>query len=187
MPKITRVTTKTGDRGDTALATGERIRKDHPRIEAYGTVDELSSAIGMALAGDLDDGLATMLAAVQNDLFHLGAELATPAPEGEPAAGPRIEARHVERLEEQQDRLLEELPPLDNFVLPGGAAGAAHLHLARTVCRRAERRLVALGPEEPVPEHALRYLNRLSDLLFTMARCENRRKDVEQPIWDSRS
>lgn len=187
MPRITRVTTKTGDRGDTALATGRRLRKDHPRIEAYGTVDELSSLLGVALARGLDEDLASALAAVQNDLFHLGAELATPAEGDEAPAGPRIEARHVERLEDQQDALLAELPPLENFVLPGGTAAAADLHLARTVCRRAERRLVRLAGEEMVSEHALRYLNRLSDLLFTMARAENRRQGVDQPTWDSRS
>jgi len=187
MPRITRVTTKTGDQGDTALATGRRVRKDHPRIEAYGTVDELSSHLGVVLAADLEGELAEILARVQNDLFHLGAELATPAETGEERRGPGIEARHVEALEGWQDKLNGELPPLDNFVLPGGGPAAAHLHVARTVCRRAERRVVALAALEPVSGEAVRYLNRLSDLLFTMARWQNHVRGIEQPVWDSRS
>lgn len=190
MPRITKVTTRTGDAGETALATGRRVRKDDPRIEAYGTVDELSSALGVAIASDLDAELAAELGRVQNDLFHLGAELASPAGDGDDRPGPRIEARHVERLEEVQDGLLEELPALENFVLPGGTLAASQLQVARTVCRRAERRAVSLAEKvdgSGVPNQALRYLNRLSDLLFTMARAENHRKDVEQPVWDSRA
>jgi len=195
MPRITKVTTRTGDAGETALATGRRVRKDDPRIEAYGTVDELSSILGVAIASDLEPALAEELGRVQNDLFHLGAELATPAEGGKERPGPRIEARHVERLEEVQDELLEKLPALDNFVLPGGTLAASQLQVARTVCRRAERRVVSLADEAGgsargganVPAEALRYLNRLSDLLFTMARAENHRKDVEQPVWDSRA
>lgn len=193
MPRITKVTTRTGDAGDTALATGRRVRKDDPRIEAFGTVDELSSVLGVAMAADLDPALAAALGGVQNDLFHLGAELATPAESGGAQAGPKIEDRHVRKLEEVQDDLLEELPPLDNFVLPGGTLAASQLQVARTVCRRAERRLVSLADEAPegpgtgVSAAALRYLNRLSDLLFTMARAENHRKGVEQPVWESRA
>lgn len=194
MPRITKVTTRTGDAGETALATGRRVRKDDPRIEAYGTVDELSSCLGVAIAADLEEGLARELVGVQNDLFHLGAELAMPpdgGPEGREARpGPKIEARHVRRLEEIQDRLLDELPALDNFVLPGGTLAASHLQVARTVCRRAERRAVSLAERvdgSGVPNEALRYLNRLSDLLFTMARAENQRQGVEQPVWDSRA
>lgn len=187
MPRITRVTTKTGDGGETALATGRRLPKDHPRIEAYGTVDELSSVLGVALAGALDDDVAAVLSAVQNELFHLGAELATPAEGDEPRPGPRIEPRHVERLEAAQDRWLEELPALTNFVLPGGTPAAAELHVARTVCRRAERRLVTLAAEEAVSAEAIRYLNRLSDVLFTAARWENHRGGVDEPVWDSRA
>jgi cob(I)alamin adenosyltransferase len=187
MPRITRVTTRTGDGGDTALATGRRLRKDHPRIEAYGTVDELSSLLGVALSCGVGAELAEILAGVQNDLFHLGAELATPVEESGERRGPGIEGRHVERLETWQERLNGELPPLANFVLPGGAPAAAHLQVGRTVCRRAERRVVALAAEESVSAEAVRYLNRLSDLLFTMARWENQQRGVEQPVWDSRA
>jgi len=187
MPRITRVTTKTGDAGDTALATGRRVRKDDPRIEAFGTVDELASVIGVALASGLDPGLAAHLATVQNDLFHLGAELATPGDDASAPRGPRIEQRHVERLEGWQDEVNRELPALTNFVLPGGAPGAAQLQVARAVCRRAERRVVALAAAETVSPEVIRYLNRLSDLLFTFARGENRQKGVDQPVWDSRA
>jgi len=191
MPRITRVTTKTGDRGETGLATGRRVGKDDPRIDALGTVDELSSVLGIAVAGEasgeLSADLGAALRAVQNDLFHLGAELATPAGEEGARPGPRVEARHVERLEAAQDGLAGELEPLANFELPGGSPGAARLQLARAVCRRAERRVVALARREEVSPEALRYLNRLSDLLFTMARVENARRGVRQPIWDSRA
>lgn len=191
MVRLNRIYTRTGDAGETGLGDGTRVPKTDPRIEAYGTVDELSSLLGAALAAGLDDDVAAVVAAVQNELFHLGAELATPRDgdetAGEPPSGPRIEARHVERLEAAQERWLDELPPLTNFVLPGGTPAAAQLHVARTVCRRAERRLVALAAEEPVPAEAVRYLNRLSDLLFTAARTENRRRGVEEPVWDSRA
>lgn len=191
MPRITRVTTKTGDRGETGLATGRRVGKDDPRIEAFGTVDELSSVLGTVLAGEpvgeLSADLGGALRTVQNDLFHLGAELAMPAGEEGARPGPRIEARHVERLEARQDELAAELEPLANFELPGGSPGAARLQLARAVCRRAERRVVALSRVEEVSPEAVRYLNRLSDLLFTMARVENRRRGVEQAVWDSRA
>jgi cob(I)alamin adenosyltransferase len=166
------------------------VPKDSPRTTAYGTVDELSATLGLAIATPppgLEPRLAQALRRLQNDLFHLGADLATPQ-EGEPARpGPRIEPRHVEALEALQDSLLEDLPPLANFVLPGGAPGAAALHLARTVCRRAEREVVALARAEPVGPEPVRYLNRLSDLLFTMARWENAKKGVAEPVWDSRA
>lgn len=187
MPRITRVTTKTGDGGETGLATGRRVGKDDPRIEACGTVDELSSVLGAVLAGELSADLAETLRTVQNDLFHLGAELAMPVGEEGSRAGPRVEPRHVERLETRQDELAAELEPLANFELPGGAPGGAGLQVARAVCRRAERRVVALSRAEEVSAEAVRYLNRLSDLLFTMARVENRRRGVEQAIWDSRA
>jgi len=191
MPRITRVTTKTGDRGETGLATGRRVGKDDPRVEAFGAVDELSSALGTVVAGEpageLSSDLGEILRAVQNDLFHLGAELATPGGDAGARPGPRVEPGHVERLEARQDALAAELEPLANFELPGGSPGAARLQLARAVCRRAERRVVALSGAEEVSPEALRYLNRLSDLLFTMARVENRRRGVHQPIWDSRA
>ena len=204
MPRITKVYTKQGDRGETRLAGGERLSKDSPRIEAYGTVDELGSQIGAVLAtgratggaaGGAGDGAGAervggrcreILAAVQNDLFHLGSSLAYLPEEDGSIPGPRLEERHVAALEGWIDEVNAGLEPLENFVLPGGTPSAARLHVARCVCRRAERRLVALGREEPLPEHALVYLNRLSDLLFVLARAENARAGVDEPLWDSR-
>ena len=187
MPRITRVYTRTGDDGTTALAGGRRIPKDAPRVAAYGSVDELNSLIGAAMAGGLDATLLEPLRRIQNDLFHLGAELAVAATDQARRAGPRVEARHVRALEQLMDRLSSQLPPLENFVLPGGAPGAALLHLARAVCRRAERQLVTLAGREVVSPEAIRYLNRLSDALFVLARFENRTKSVPEPLWDSRS
>jgi cob(I)alamin adenosyltransferase len=187
MPRISKVYTGTGDDGTTGLADGQRVGKDSPRVRAYGTVDELNALIGKALAGGLDPILETELSRIQHELFHLGADLSTPEVEGERAAGPRIEERHVTALEGLLDRLTAELPPLENFVLPGGSPGAAWLHLARTVCRRAERHLVTLAREEAVGPFTLPYLNRLSDALFVMARYENRRRGVAEVNWDSRS
>lgn len=188
MPRITRVTTRQGDLGETGLGSNRRVPKDDPRVEAYGTVDELSAAIGLALAGgDLDEPTAGCLERVQNELFHLGSDLCIPEADKERFPGPKIEPRHVEALEEFQDGLLERLPPLKNFVLPGGTPAAAALHLARTVCRRAERRVVTLARAEPIGPEAVRYLNRLSDVLFTMARWEMHRRGLPEPTWDSRA
>jgi len=187
MPKITKVYTRTGDQGTTALIGGRRAAKDDPRIEAYGTVDELNSALGVALAQGLSERLAGVLQGIQNELFHLGAELATPVDEGVAAPGPRLEDRHVEALETLMDELGGELGPLENFILPGGCPGAAALHVARTVCRRAERRLVTLAAGETIDPVALRYLNRLSDALFVMARFENHDRGVADVYWQSRS
>lgn len=187
MPRITKVTTKKGDAGETSLGSGRRVPKDSPRTTAYGTVDELNSVLGVALTSGLEAEVEACLRRVQNELFHLGADLCIPDEDKQRFPGPKIEPRHVTALEQVQDRLTEELEPLSNFVLPGGSAGAAHLHVARTVCRRAERLVVTLARAEPVGEETVRYLNRLSDLLFTMARFENRRKGVPEPIWDSRA
>jgi len=187
MPRLTKIYTRTGDAGDTALGGGQRVAKDDARIAAYGTVDELSSTLGVALAHGLDGRLASELLRVQNELFHLGAELSVREEDRARRPGPRIEARHVEALERTIDELNETLPPLANFVLPGGSAGAAHLHVARTVCRRAERLLVTLMRAEPIGEHALVYLNRLSDALFVMARWENHRRGAPDVLWDSRA
>lgn len=155
-------------------------------MEAYGTVDELNSAIGAAVAAGVSAGVRRSLARVQQELFHLGSDLCVPANGGAPPV-PRIEERHVDGLETVIDSLQEDLDPLANFVLPGGCPAAAALHLARTVCRRAERRLVALAATETVGAPALTYVNRLSDALFVMARYENQLRGESDVLWDSRA
>ena len=183
---MARIYTRTGDDGTTGLVGGHRLRKDAPRIDAYGTVDELNAAIGVAASSSPAPQLAEPLAEIRNRLFHLGAELAVAPGEAETnAAGPRVEAADADALESLMDELSNDLPPLTNFVLPGGTPAAAHLHLARTVCRRAERLLVSLAAHEPVRPEALVYLNRLSDTLFVMARFDNAAHDVEDVLWDS--
>jgi cob(I)alamin adenosyltransferase len=187
MPRITKVYTRTGDDGTTGLGGGQRVGKDTPRIEAYGTVDELNSVIGVALAAGVNEAIAEPLSGIQNELFHLGSDLCILEEDKPRLPVPRIEERHVVALEGLMDRLSEELPPLDNFILPGGAPGAAQLHVARTVCRRAERLLIALARTDAVGEWTVRYLNRLSDALFVMARHENKRRGVPDVLWNSRA
>lgn len=187
MPRITKVYTRTGDDGTTSLGAGGRVPKDSPRVEAYGTVDELNSQIGVVLSAGVDAALADALGPIQNDLFHLGSDLCVTEEDKAARPVPRIEARHVEKLEGLIDELSESLPPLENFVLPGGAPGAAALHLARAVCRRAERLVVTLARNEAVGAHVIVYLNRLSDALFVMARWENRKKGVPDVLWQSRA
>jgi len=187
VPRLTRIYTRTGDDGTTGLGFGGRVAKDALRIEAYGTVDELNSALGLALALGLPEEIAAELGRVQNELFHLGSDLCVPEAEKENHPVPRIEARHVEALEAAIDRWNERLEPLENFVLPGGGAGASALHLARTVCRRAERLLVGLARQEAVGPGTLPYLNRLSDLLFVLARAANRAEGRPDVLWDSRA
>jgi cob(I)alamin adenosyltransferase len=187
MPRITRVYTRTGDDGTTALGGGQRLPKDAPRIAAYGTVDELSSQIGVAVAAGLDPELAVVLERIQNELFNVGSDLCILEEDKARMPVPVVEERHVEALEELMDRLSESLGPLENFILPGGSPGAAQLHVARTVCRRAERLLVALAREESVGPWTVRYLNRLSDALFVMARYENHRRGIPDVLWDSRA
>ncbi len=187
MPRITKVYTRTGDEGNTALGGGQRISKDSLRIIAYGTVDELNSTIGVALATGLSDTLAAALGPIQNELFHLGSDLCILQEDKERMPVPEIEDKHVAELEAVIDRLSEELPPLENFILPGGSPGAAALHVARTVCRRAERDCVALICEEDIGKQVIPYLNRLSDLLFVMARYENAQRGVGDVLWDSRA
>jgi len=177
MVKLNKIYTRTGDDGTTALVSGPRRAKHDLRVEAYGTVDEANSVIGLARqhTGDQPD-LDAMLARIQNDLFDLGADLATPATDEPPAYEPlRIVAAQVARLETEIDALNETLDPLRSFILPGGTAAAAWLHLARTVVRRAERQIVALAqtPGETVSHVAVEYVNRLSDLLFVAARHTN--------------
>ncbi len=179
MVVLSRIYTKTGDDGTTALGDGRRVRKDAPRIEAYGTVDELNSVLGLAVAAGLDPEAADLVKAIQNDLFDLGADLCVPeTPRRRPARAPgrpplRVTALQAARLEEMIDRFNALLPALRSFVLPGRSAASAWLHLARTTCRRAERRVVALSRREKVNPQAIVYLNRLSDLLFVMARRAN--------------
>jgi cob(I)alamin adenosyltransferase len=187
MPRITRVYTRTGDDGTTSLGDGSRVAKDSARIEAYGTVDELNSAIGVALAAGLDPDVAGPLAEIQNELFHLGSDLCVPESAKPARPVPRIEDRHVVALEKLMDRLTDSLTPLENFVLPGGSLGAAQLHFARTVCRRAERLVLGLSRNEPVGPSTVRYLNRLSDALFVLARYENARRGVPDVLWNSRA
>jgi len=187
MPKLTKIYTKTGDDGTTGLGDGQRVKKHSPRIEACGAVDELNSQIGVALASDLEDELGEVLRTVQNELFHLGADLCVPVESKQRRKGPRIEQRHVDALERVIDRLTSKLGPLENFILPGGSTGAAHLHVARALCRRAERATTALAEQEAVGPLVVTYLNRLSDALFVMAREENRHRGASDVYWNSRS
>ena len=184
MPRLTRLYTRTGDEGSTRLAGGQRVPKDSLRVEAYGTVDELNSAIGAALAHGLAPRLTEALPVIQNELFHLGSDLAFAESDKAGRPVPQIEPRHIARLEQLIDELNQALGPLENFILPGGSVGSAQLHLARTVCRRAERVVIALARAEPVGPHVLQYLNRLSDVLFAMARYENKQRGVSEPMWD---
>jgi cob(I)alamin adenosyltransferase len=183
MPRLTRIYTRTGDTGMTGLGGGQRVSKDSRRVETYGTVDELNSQIGVALSLGLCERLAAELPRIQNELFDLGSDLATPAASQARHPVPTVEARHIERLEALIDELNEVVGPLANFLLPGGSAGAAALHVARTVCRRAERHATGLARDEPVGPTVLPYLNRLSDALFVMARYENHQRGVTEPLW----
>jgi len=175
---LSRIYTKTGDAGETGLGDGSRVPKDHVRVAAYGGVDELNSILGLLLADPAcQSGPAEhveLLRTIQNDLFDVGADLCLPLePEEKPGKHLRVKAEQVARLESAIDRLNADLQPLRTFVLPGGQSPAAWCHLARTVCRRAERAVVTLGRDEPVNPQALIYLNRLSDLLFVLARVYN--------------
>ncbi|HEX8216566.1 MAG TPA: cob(I)yrinic acid a,c-diamide adenosyltransferase [Allosphingosinicella sp.] len=170
MVRLNRIYTKTGDSGETGLADGSRIAKDHPRAQAIGDVDEANSAVGIAALHVAGEHRA-MLRRIQNELFDLGADLATPGDDFAPSEmSLRIVAPQIERLEREIDAMNGTLEPLRSFILPGGGAGAAHLHLARTIVRRAERSAVAAAREAPLNPLALVYLNRLSDHLFVMAR-----------------
>ena len=177
--------TRTGDDGTTGLFGGDRVGKANPRIEAYGTVDEVNSAVGLARAHLRDapgfERLDPVLADVQDGLFVLGADLATP-PDAKPVV-PRIDGAHTKGIETHIDAFQDDLPELKTFILPGGTPAAAALHTARTVCRRAERRVVQAGASTPVNEQATIYLNRLSDLLFVTARWANRQSGVREDPW----
>ncbi|MCI0395231.1 MAG: cob(I)yrinic acid a,c-diamide adenosyltransferase [Chloroflexi bacterium] len=185
MPRLTKIYTRKGDDGTTALGSRTRVAKDSPRVAAYGTVDELNSAIGLALAGGLAPRLAQVLPVVQNELFHLGSDLCFTEEDKKSYQIPQVEARHVAALEALMDELTAVVGPLENFILPGGSPGAARLHVARTVCRRAEREVVTLARTEAVGPYVLPYLNRLSDALFVMARYENHERGTAEPLWDS--
>ncbi len=180
---MAKIYTKTGDDGTTGLLGSHRILKDDIRIEAYGTIDELNAVLGLARAQRLDDGSETVVGALQDELFAVGAALADPNPEG--PFHSVITDEHSKRLEEMIDALEAELPPLTQFILPGGSPGSARLHLARTVCRRAERLVVKLShqPDEHVPGALLIYLNRMSDFLFVLARVANQRAGVSDVPW----
>jgi cob(I)alamin adenosyltransferase len=172
--RLTRIYTRTGDAGETSLGDGSRVAKTDPRIAAVGAVEEVNAQLGVVLAGDPPEGLRGPLERIQNELFDLGADLAVPA--GDDRL--RIVQSQVDGLEELCDRFNGELSPLKSFVLPGGSASAARLHLARTVCRRAELAALHVAPVNP---RALAYLNRLSDLLFILARCANTGRP--EPLW----
>jgi len=171
MVKLNKIYTKTGDQGQTGLSDGSRVAKTSARIAAIGAVDETNSAIGVARL-DAEGDFDAMLSRIQNDLFDLGADLSMPE-DGKTEDRLRIAPAQVERLEREIDAMNESLEPLKSFVLPGGTALAAHLHLARAIARRAERAIMALAAQEPVNDAAIRYANRLSDHLFVMARAAN--------------
>jgi cob(I)alamin adenosyltransferase len=184
MPRLTKIYTRKGDDGTTALGTKDRVLKDSLRVRAYGTVDELNSLIGLAIAQDLSKELAIILPQIQNELFHLGAELSFPSEE-ETSNIPQIEQKHITALEKHIDQMNTELGPLENFILPGGSIAAATLQLARAVCRRAERRLVSLASKEKIRPESIAYINRLSDALFVMGRYDNFKKGIDESLWDS--
>jgi cob(I)alamin adenosyltransferase len=174
MVYLSRIYTKTGDQGDTALGDGSRVPKDHARIAAYGSVDELNAVLGLLIASQVDLPEADLLRSIQNDLFDVGADLAVPQPNNEtPGKKLRVQERQSLRLEAAIDRLNAGLAPLTSFTLPGGRIPAAWCHLARTVCRRAERDVVTLARTEKVNPQVIIYLNRLSDLLFVLGRVYN--------------
>jgi cob(I)alamin adenosyltransferase len=183
MVYLSRIYTRTGDQGDTGLGDRTRVSKDHPRVAAYGDVDELNAVLGLLLSQQLDLPEADLLRGIQNDLLDVGGDLCVPLPDHEaPGAKLRIRPEHVARLEAAIDRLNEKLSPLNSFVLPGGRPAAAWCHFARTVCRRAERDVVTLMHIEKINTEALKYLNRLSDLLFVLARSLNG-NGLEDVLW----
>ena len=178
--RLTRIYTRGGDAGETSLGDGSRVSKLDPRIAAYGAVDELNAALGVVLAGECPDELREVLTRVQNELFDVGADLSVPL---EVEGRLRVEQALVDRLEQDCDRFNADLPELRSFVLPGGTEAAARLHVARTVCRRVEREVLAASRRVELDPLALVYLNRLSDLLFILARAANAAAGREEPLW----
>ncbi|MEW6507006.1 MAG: cob(I)yrinic acid a,c-diamide adenosyltransferase [Bacteroidota bacterium] len=169
-----KIYTKTGDKGETSLFGGQRVQKNSLRISAYGTIDELNSFLGIAVTEIVDKELVEVIHSIQNDLFTLGSDLASPIEkENNSFTIPRVNKGFIERLEKLIDNFDSRIPPIKNFILPGGTKGAGFLHLARTVCRRAEREVISLAQIESISEEIKIYLNRLSDLLFVLARFEN--------------
>jgi cob(I)alamin adenosyltransferase len=177
-----KIYTRTGDQGETSLFGGQRLPKDALRIESYGTVDELNSLLGVIRAENTQQNVERVLGKIQETLFVLGADLATPRSAGRNEMQ-RIEAMHATALEQEIDALDAQLPPLKSFILPGGSPVAARLHFARTVCRRSERAVVRLSHNEDLGEHVVIYLNRLSDLLFVLARFANHAANVPEVKW----
>ena len=175
--RLSKIYTRTGDDGSTGLGDGTRVSKDSARVTAYGTVDEANSAIGVVLAADLPDDVRDLLVAVQHQLFDLGGELCIP---GHAA----IFDADIQRLEDRLDHFNADLPALKDFILPGGGPAAAYCHLARTICRRAEREAVTLSHHDAVRPEAIRYLNRLSDLLFVLARVLARASGHGETLWN---
>lgn len=185
MVKLNKIYTRTGDKGETSLVNGHRVSKHSTRPTAFGTVDEVNSIIGICRlhTAKIDDPIFDkMLARIQNDLFDLGADLATPIGEERPDEVLRVTDKQVKRLESEIDSMNSSLQPLNSFVLPGGQEAAAHIHLARAMTRRAERDMTRLSTEEPVGESAMQYINRLSDHLFVMARSINQQHDGDV-LW----
>lgn len=176
--RLSKIYTRTGDQGETGLGDGQRVAKNHPRIEAIGAVDELNSLIGVLLSQGLPEDLAQALTRIQHQLFDLGGELCLPQQT-------LLNDAHTEALESLLDTLNADLGPLKNFILPGGSTAASFAHLARAVCRRAERRLIGLSQQASVNPASIRYLNRLSDLLFVIARSLNRQAGVDDVLWQA--
>lgn len=178
-----KIYTKTGDRGDTRLFDGTKVRKHDDRVEAYGDIDELNSFIGAAASFVTDDALVSMLAEIQKDLFSAGAQLADPGFKNRSGAKFQISRERIVALENAIDSFETELPPLRQFILAGGGNGGALLHVARTVCRRAERRVAGLSEKVEVNPNVMEYLNRLSDFLFVIARVVNHREGKQEILW----
>ncbi|MER3401853.1 MAG: ATP:cob(I)alamin adenosyltransferase [Armatimonadota bacterium] len=176
-----RIYTRTGDQGETGLIGGQRVSKDDPRVCAYGSVDELNAVLGVVRCYLNDGELSAIVERIQNELFDIGAELASPPERASQFSA--IDESHIVAMEQSIDRFEEELPHLRQFILPGGTHSSAYLHLARTVCRRAEREVVHLSRSSTVNAVLVRYLNRLSDLLFVMARVANHRAGVPDVVW----
>ena len=179
-----KIYTKSGDKGQTGLFGGKRVKKQSARVEAYGSVDELNSFLALASAFITEHETAAILTDIQKDLFVLGADLATPSGSKTPKKTPRISSRHIRNLENIIDRVQTSLPPQTHFVLPGGSQASSALEVARSVCRRAERKLWALADKEDVNQEAVVYLNRLSDLLFVLARLINKKQGVLEIPWE---